>query len=93
MEVPKIGERVYYFPQGHMEQVIHYNLLITAQLNREEFGSLLKFRLKKKKLGIVLFGENFCVLGLAAGGVDESGTESADSVAVQSPFQDSLQRC
>ncbi|RZR97621.1 hypothetical protein BHM03_00026850 [Ensete ventricosum] len=92
VEVPRADDRVFYFPQGHIEQVKAF-ALAHARHKREQRKEKLKpcyfASFPPEKIAALLTVLCSCVI--VAGGVDESGVESADS-SLQSPFQDSLPR-
>ena len=75
VDVPRRGERVFYFPQGHVEQVS----VIFFHFPGKNFS--MSF--------FLLLMEVWPFSLLVVGGVDESGAESTDS-AVQSSFEDPL---
>lgn len=78
MDVPKPGERVFYFPQGHMEQV---------QYNYSLCFHCFCFPCFQKQIKICFFSFvfacfNVCflvaLLGFVVGSINKSGAESAN---------------
>lgn len=89
VEVPRANERVYYFPQGHMEQASSFFSFFHIFIFLIWIGffcfffiwKLVPFREMVNFLGLLIEILLFVVGGLfLVGSIDESGVESEDSV-------------